>query len=120
MINLSLQSFKKLSLFTLLIAALAIFACTWRFVKPDKEPVRKVIVSHVGEIERDTMFVGDTVKFRVYYKNSSRKTASIGIVDRLDSGLKDIKVFNTGWYDRTQEVLALSNLKPLWVRRKPY
>lgn len=105
MISLSLQSFKKFSLFTLLITVLVASGCTWLFVKPEKERIRKVIVSHVGELERDTRFVRDKVKFRVYYKNSSKKSADIGIVDRLDSGLEDIRVFNTGWYHRANHAV---------------
>ncbi len=67
--------------------------------EPEENPIRKTIISHVGEVEKDIRFLGDKVIFKIYYKNTSSKIVNIGIVDKLDPGLDNITVFSTGKYD---------------------
>jgi len=103
--NSPLQSFKQYVWITLCVALLVASGCALQFGVPEKEPIRKTIVSHAGELERDTRFVGGKVQFKIYYKNKTNKTVNIGIIDKLDSSLKDIKVYSSGWHDKTHHTV---------------
>ena len=69
-------------------------------------PTRKTIVSHRGELTRDSMYVGDIVRFRIYYANRSLRAAPVEIVDKLDPSLSQVKVFHNGAYDRRAHTVA--------------
>jgi len=59
----------------------------------------KVIVSHVGEVTQDVRAVGEVIKYKVYFSNNSKQQADIVIMDKLDTNLSQITVFNNGMYD---------------------
>lgn len=59
----------------------------------------KVIVSHRGELTEDMRATGDTIRYRIYFKNTAQLAADIVITDPLDRGLTQITPFNHGQYD---------------------
>ncbi|MGD0353371.1 MAG: C25 family cysteine peptidase [Dehalococcoidia bacterium] len=84
--------------------------------KRELAPVfKKVIISHLGELTRDTRTVGDMIKYRIYYHNSTTFPADIIITDRLPDGLSHVTVFNNGKYDRTKRIVTwrVKKLSPM-------
>jgi hypothetical protein len=60
----------------------------------------KVIVSHLGELTQDLRTQGDRVCYRIYYgRPAGLVNPELTIVDRVDSGLSHVTVFNDGVYD---------------------
>lgn len=101
MIFSSRKNIKNFLAFTLVLVAFALSGCK----KEKKEPNRKIIVSHMGEIEKDTRFTGDKVQFKIYYKNLTKNKADIGIIDKLDPGLDQVRVMNNGMYDGDNHIV---------------
>ena len=60
---------------------------------------RKVINSPHGEVIQDARYPGDTVQFKIYFKNESRQEVNIRITDQLDSNLSHVQVMQNGKYD---------------------
>lgn len=60
---------------------------------------RKVINSPHGEVIRDVRYPGDTVHFKVYFKNESRQAVTITLTDQLDGNLSHIQVMQNGTYN---------------------
>lgn len=71
-------------------------------------PIKKVIVTKLGEVTRDARYVGETFRYRIYYANNSKRKADVGIVDRLDANLGSVTPFNGGTYDST-------NHRVVWI-----
>ncbi len=64
------------------------------------------ILSHLGELTRDTRVVGDTIRYRIYYSNSLLARSNCVIIDQLDSGLTKITAFNNGVYNRRNHTVT--------------
>lgn len=62
----------------------------------------KAIVSHLGELTDDIRYVGEVIRYKIYYQNTStgQPSTDIGIVDKLDANLSQVTVFNGGKYDK--------------------
>ncbi len=69
-------------------------------------PVRKVIVTHLGEVIKEARYVGETIRYKIYFANHSRQKADVGIVDRLDPNLGEVVPLNHGMYDRINHLVA--------------
>jgi len=84
----------------------------------ENQGIKKVIVSHLGELTKDTRTVGDKIKYRIYYsgiledetKSSSGIKISdpidIEITDQLDKGLSYINALNEGKYDQSTHTIT--------------
>jgi len=59
----------------------------------------KAIVSHAGEVTQDVRAIGEVIKYKVYFHNNSKQRADILIMDKLDTNLSQVTVFNNGMYD---------------------
>ena len=70
-------------------------------ITPKKLKVKshKVINSPHGEVIQDVRYPGDTVQFKIYFKNESRQEVTITITDQLDSNLSHVQVMQNGQYD---------------------
>lgn len=99
-INFSKQQ-KYFSYCLVLVILLFLGSCK----KEKVDPNRKVLESHMGEIVKDTRFVGDKVVFKIYYKNISNTKTTIGIIDVLDDGLKEIVVNNGGTFNTRSKTI---------------
>jgi hypothetical protein len=60
---------------------------------------KKFIVSHLGDLTRDSRIAGDIVRYKIYFTNTARKTIDIVITDKLDKNLSQVKVYDGGQYD---------------------
>lgn len=67
---------------------------------------KKVIVSHRGEVLRDTRTVGDRIRYRIYYSARFAPGARYVIGDPLDKGLTDVVVFDDGKYDPQKHLVT--------------
>jgi hypothetical protein len=67
---------------------------------------RMVIVSHLGELLQDTRYIGETVRYKIYYMNDSRQKADIGIFVKPEDRLIQIKVFNRGRYEEGTQTIV--------------
>ena len=61
--------------------------------------LKKVIVSHRGEVLEDTRIAGDRIRYRIRYSARLEQGARQVISDRLPKGLTDVEVFDGGTYD---------------------
>lgn len=80
---------------------------------------RKVIISNSGELTKDTRYVGETIRFRIYFPRSGRDlviTKDLVITDQLDKGLSEIKVFNKGVYEPETHTITWK-ITPKLLRR---
>lgn len=64
-----------------------------------KPALRNAIISHLGELTQDTRAVGDRIRYRIYYANTTRNEVDILITDVLDKGLAHVTVLNGGRYN---------------------
>ena len=67
---------------------------------------RMVIVSHLGELLQDSRYIGETVRYKIYYMNDSRQKADIGIFVKPEDRLIQIKVFNRGRYEEGTQTIV--------------
>ena len=76
--------------------------------------LRKVIVSHLGEVTQDTRTIGDRIRYRIYYQDRTRVGTNIVITDPLDKNLSEVIVIGSGQYDRRTHTVTweISNLLP--------
>jgi hypothetical protein len=81
--------------------------------------VKKVILSALGEVTRDTRTIGDTFRYRIYYSPPLRAAREIVITDRLPLGLSQVTVFHGGRYNARKRTIAwqITTFSP---RRKAY
>ena len=67
---------------------------------------RKVIISDLGEVVHNTMYVGDTVTYRIYYANRTGRFTDMSIVDEIDAGLEHIQAPPGSVYDASSRTLT--------------
>ncbi|MBN1246778.1 MAG: hypothetical protein JXC32_03930 [Anaerolineae bacterium] len=67
---------------------------------------KKVILSPLGELTRDTRTVGDTIGYRIYYDNPTKLATDLVITDSLDKGLTRIRPGSGGRYDRATHTIT--------------
>ncbi|MEW6601975.1 MAG: C25 family peptidase propeptide domain-containing protein, partial [Nitrospirota bacterium] len=95
----------KILLLLFVAIIIVVAGCSWPWTKPGQEQIRKQIVSHIGEVTEDSRFLGDSVTFKIYYKNTSRKKVTIGIIDDVPIGLTDVKPTQNGRYDANSNII---------------
>ncbi len=71
-----------------------------------KPALRKVIVSHLGELTRDTRTIGDKIRYRIHYANRTRHEANVFITDVLEKGLTHVTVLNGGNYSTKSRTVS--------------
>jgi hypothetical protein len=69
-------------------------------------PVKKVIVTNLGEVTKEVRYVGETIRYKIYFANKTKQKADVGIVDHLDPNLGKVVPLNKGFYDRTNHLVA--------------
>ena len=101
-----MKNFNKFSIQKYLVLSILFFALLLGSCKRDiLLPNRKIIESPLGEIVKDTRFIGDKVVFKIYYKNITNTKANISIVDRLDDGLSRVIVNGGGELNVTDKII---------------
>jgi hypothetical protein len=65
-----------------------------------------VIVTNSGEVNKDTRFKGDKIKYKIYYQNTATQEAKITITDTLESSLSEVNVLNNGTFDRATNTVT--------------
>jgi hypothetical protein len=100
MVKIAYFFFHRLVFFTLLLFLFFNASCT---PKPEHTRLsipgnRNVIVTHLGEVTKDTKYSGEVATYRIYYKNTAKMKAYLRIIDQLDRGLTEVKVLNSGTY----------------------
>jgi hypothetical protein len=91
-------------LFILLFGTLTCMSCT---PEPNKIPLqRKVIVTSLGEVTKNTKYAGEINEYKIYYKNTARIDANMRIIDRLDKGLSEVKVDLPGKYYSDEHMIV--------------
>jgi len=74
---------------------------------PVREPKTKlVIISHLGEVTRDARYVGEEIRYRIYFAAIPAAPATLTIEDRLEPGLKFLRAHNGGTYDPTARTVT--------------
>jgi len=94
------KSTKSLTILSSCIIILAVFLC-FCTPKPETEPKftnSKVIVTHLGEVDHNIKYIGETIKYKIYYLNTTKEKANIIITDKLDPNLTNITVHNEGYW----------------------
>jgi len=66
----------------------------------------KTIVTLYGEVTKSTAQIGDSIRYKIYYVNSTNKESSIAITDTLDRGLQFVRASNGGSYDPSNRVIS--------------
>lgn len=69
-------------------------------------PVKKVINTNLGEVIKEARYVGETIRYKIYFANNTKQKANVGIVDRLDPNLGKVVPLNRGFYDKTNHLVA--------------
>jgi hypothetical protein len=69
-------------------------------------PIKKVIVTNGGEVIKEARYVGETIRYKIYFANNTKNKADIGIVDRLDPDLGKVVPLNNGFYDKTNHLVT--------------
>ena len=69
-------------------------------------PIKKVIITNFGEVIKEANYVGETIRYRIYFANHTKQKADVGIVDRLEPNLGKVIPLNNGFYDRTNHLVA--------------
>ena len=69
-------------------------------------PTRKVIITNSGEVTKDACYVGETIRYKIYFANNSKRTADIHIIDRLDPNLGKVVPLNNGLYDKNKHLVS--------------
>ena len=57
-------------------------------------------------IDPDLRYAGETIRYRIYYRNNSRQQTDTRIIDRLDNGLEQINVFNNGSHIKSENMIV--------------
>ena len=72
------------------------------------------ILSPIGELKKDTAFIGDIIRYRISYVNVSSDQVNVLILNRLPHGLSNVKVFDQGQYDPQSRAITwkISRLAP--------
>lgn len=81
-----------IKLILLLLFCLSLSQCQKKLELNNK----KVILTPVGELVETTQYVGDNVKFRIYFKNPESQIVDVEIVDTLHPLLKNPLAYNGG------------------------
>jgi hypothetical protein len=69
--------------------------------------LKKVILTHMGEVTQDIRIVGDYIRYRIYYGSRSKFIYSeMTIVDHVDEHLGKIAVFSDGVYDEVTRTVS--------------
>ena len=91
-------------------------SCRISPIVPEKPEVksRKVINSPHGEVIKDIRYPGDTVRFKIYFKNESKQEINITITDKLDRNLSRVNVMQNGKYDSRKHQVSwlINNVMP--------
>ncbi|RPI53123.1 MAG: hypothetical protein EHM49_04675, partial [Deltaproteobacteria bacterium] len=69
-------------------------------------PIKKVIITNFGEVIKEARYVGETIRYKIYFANNTKQKADVGIVDRLDPNLGKIVPLNSGFYDKTNHLVT--------------
>lgn len=82
--------------------------------EPLKLNSRKVVNSIQGEVVEDVRYLGDTLRFKVYYRNEGKHPIDVLIRDQADRKLTEVTVFNKGEYDAVSGQVSwnIKNVQP--------
>ena len=72
-------------------------AC-FRTLRFHERKAKLVVVSRRGEVTNDTRYIGERVRYRIYYSNDTGQQTNVSILDRLDKNLSTVKVSDDGKY----------------------
>ena len=69
-------------------------------------PIKKVIITNFGEVIKEARYVGETIRYKIYFANNTKQKADVGIVDRLDPNLGKVVPLDSGFYDKTNHLVT--------------
>ncbi|MHA2401685.1 MAG: C25 family cysteine peptidase [Candidatus Kariarchaeaceae archaeon] len=74
--------------------------------RPSLLKIAKVIISHLGEVTHDTRTVGDQIRYKIYYENTSKKAVNFILSDPLATELTNISPLHNGQYDEPTHTIT--------------
>lgn len=69
-------------------------------------PIKKVIITNSGEVTKNACYVGETIRYKIYFANNSKRSADVHIIDRLDPNLGKVVPLNNGLYDKSRHLVT--------------